>query len=351
MAGTTRVAPKPRAKDTLYCSFCGKSQHEVAKLIAGPTVFICDECTELCEEIIWAEGDSRIAIRVRVPSGSAYDDLLNDVVGKILAEAFPEYDVAYEFKTPDRHKSRSSDMSVAVYTIAGKWRNEDLLKQQITELATKLSVMNQKFVHESERAQKINEELLKLKGEYLDVLRATAIKMREAESDLRAVMFLDVSGFSKFTIDNKQSIVDMLRGITPPLLADRGAHEINMWGDAIVATFTEPNQAVASAIKFLRHLSVEQLDARIGMAWGAIRMNYNPTTGRKDIDGPIVDFAARLEPMAELGSVLCAKEFAGLDIDATLYELVPVYKTVKKDFADIKAGDQIELVEVKYLKN
>jgi len=35
------------AKNTLYCSFCGKSQHEVRKLIAGPTVFICDECVEL----------------------------------------------------------------------------------------------------------------------------------------------------------------------------------------------------------------------------------------------------------------------------------------------------------------
>ena len=40
------------SKNTLYCSFCGKSQHEVRKLIAGPTVFICDECVELCMEII-----------------------------------------------------------------------------------------------------------------------------------------------------------------------------------------------------------------------------------------------------------------------------------------------------------
>ena len=40
------------SKSTLYCSFCGKSQHEVRKLIAGPTVFICDECVELCNDII-----------------------------------------------------------------------------------------------------------------------------------------------------------------------------------------------------------------------------------------------------------------------------------------------------------
>ncbi|MFT7400817.1 MAG: ATP-dependent Clp protease ATP-binding subunit ClpX, partial [Hydrogenophaga sp.] len=36
----------------LYCSFCGKSQHEVKKLIAGPSVFICDECIQLCNDII-----------------------------------------------------------------------------------------------------------------------------------------------------------------------------------------------------------------------------------------------------------------------------------------------------------
>lgn len=45
-------------KNTLYCSFCGKSQHEVKKLIAGPTVFVCDECVHLCFDII-AEGEDR----------------------------------------------------------------------------------------------------------------------------------------------------------------------------------------------------------------------------------------------------------------------------------------------------
>ncbi|WP_424361262.1 ClpX C4-type zinc finger protein [Methylocystis parvus] len=47
------------SKNTLYCSFCGKSQHEVRKLIAGPTVFICDECVELCMDIIREENKPR----------------------------------------------------------------------------------------------------------------------------------------------------------------------------------------------------------------------------------------------------------------------------------------------------
>ncbi|PNE10303.1 MAG: hypothetical protein CR217_15040 [Beijerinckiaceae bacterium] len=48
------------SKNTFYCSFCGKSQHEVRKLIAGPTVFICDECVELCMDIFREENKSSL---------------------------------------------------------------------------------------------------------------------------------------------------------------------------------------------------------------------------------------------------------------------------------------------------
>lgn len=48
------------SKNTLYCSFCGKSQHEVRKLIAGPNVFICNECVELCMDIIREEDKSQL---------------------------------------------------------------------------------------------------------------------------------------------------------------------------------------------------------------------------------------------------------------------------------------------------
>ena len=48
------------SKNPLYCSFCGKSQHEVRKLIAGPTVFVCDECVELCVDIIGEENKSSL---------------------------------------------------------------------------------------------------------------------------------------------------------------------------------------------------------------------------------------------------------------------------------------------------
>ncbi|HET8749477.1 MAG TPA: ATP-dependent Clp protease ATP-binding subunit ClpX [Sphingomicrobium sp.] len=68
-------------KSTLYCSFCGKSQHEVRKLIAGPTVFICDECVELCNDIIREESKtSLVKTRDGVPTPSEICKVLDDYV-------------------------------------------------------------------------------------------------------------------------------------------------------------------------------------------------------------------------------------------------------------------------------
>ena len=76
-------------KNTLFCSFCGKSQHEVKKLIAGPTVFICDECVELCmdiikEEVKTSEGKGT---KSSVPAPKEIFDVLNDyVIGQSSAK-------------------------------------------------------------------------------------------------------------------------------------------------------------------------------------------------------------------------------------------------------------------------
>jgi ATP-dependent Clp protease ATP-binding subunit ClpX len=84
------MADKSSGDKLLYCSFCGKSQHEVRKLIAGPSVFICDECIELCNDIIREEGTTSEASRSdknKLPTPHEIRDILDQyVIGQDLAK-------------------------------------------------------------------------------------------------------------------------------------------------------------------------------------------------------------------------------------------------------------------------
>ena len=102
------------SKNTLYCSFCGKSQHEVKKLIAGPTVFICDECVELCMDIIKEESKSHVLTRNSgVPSPSDIEKTLNDyVIGQDKAKRILSVAVHNHYKRL-HHISKTNDIELS----------------------------------------------------------------------------------------------------------------------------------------------------------------------------------------------------------------------------------------------
>jgi ATP-dependent Clp protease ATP-binding subunit ClpX len=102
------------SKNTLYCSFCGKSQHEVRKLIAGPTVFICDECVELCMDIIREEHKTDlIKSGDGVPSPSDIYSVLNDyVIGQTHAKRVLSVAVHNHYKRLN-HIAKNNDVELA----------------------------------------------------------------------------------------------------------------------------------------------------------------------------------------------------------------------------------------------
>ncbi len=102
------------SKNTLYCSFCGKSQHEVRKLIAGPTVFICDECVELCMDIIREEHKTTLVkSRDGVPTPQDICTVLDDyVIGQAHAKRVLSVAVHNHYKRL-AHGAKSADVELA----------------------------------------------------------------------------------------------------------------------------------------------------------------------------------------------------------------------------------------------
>ena len=102
-------------KNILYCSFCGKSQHEVRKLIAGPTVFICDECVELCMDIIKEENKSSLVKHQDgVPSPKEICNVLDEyVIGQKLAKEILSVAVHNHYKRLNHETKNNKDIELS----------------------------------------------------------------------------------------------------------------------------------------------------------------------------------------------------------------------------------------------
>jgi len=102
-------------KNILYCSFCGKSQHEVRKLIAGPTVFICDECVELCMDIIKEENKGTfVKNQEGVPTPQEICKVLDDyVIGQIYAKEVLSVAVHNHYKRLSHDTKSSKDVELS----------------------------------------------------------------------------------------------------------------------------------------------------------------------------------------------------------------------------------------------
>jgi len=132
---------KASGEKPLYCSFCGKSQHEVRKLIAGPSVFICDECIELCNDIIrdevQADPPAESGARAGLPTPSEIASILDQyVIGQYKAKRILAVAVYNHYKRL-RHKGKKDDIELSksnILLVGPTGSGKTLLAQTLARL-------------------------------------------------------------------------------------------------------------------------------------------------------------------------------------------------------------------------
>ena len=130
---------KGSSEKLLYCSFCGKSQHEVRKLIAGPSVFICDECIELCNDIIRdeAQAEPAAATKSGLPTPAEIAAILDQyVIGQFRAKRILSVAVYNHYKRL-RHRGKKDDVELSksnILLVGPTGSGKTLLAQTLARL-------------------------------------------------------------------------------------------------------------------------------------------------------------------------------------------------------------------------
>ena len=130
---------KKNDKDSLFCSFCGKNQKEVKKLIAGPTVFVCDECVELCMDIIKEDNkNNKFKIKKDIPKPSEINKFLNDyVIGQKDSKKILSVAVYNHYKRLIQENTNENDIEIQksnVLLVGPTGTGKTLLAQTISRL-------------------------------------------------------------------------------------------------------------------------------------------------------------------------------------------------------------------------
>lgn len=350
------MARKRATGATLYCSFCGKSQHEVRKLIAGPSVFICDECIDICVDIS-VERD----VRSR-PDGKTSFNIILKFVDKLSGheiDLLPKFAKAINSAFSDVEISLSSvfirpDADAVVIDVIAITDNAEALKEEIEELSMKLRIAQQKYLVEQatriETEARLDEMMRDLYPILVERIKSDINYQKEGTKEL-LTLFLDIVGFSSMSDPDRKVTLDALRSIGQMSLSGSGGMYINTWGDAILAGFASPTQGLICACRFIKHLDVMGIDARIGVTWGAVRVMRNSVTGRLDIDGDSVNMGARLEALADPQTVLCAPEVPHLDLKSDKFRFRKKIVQLKKGAGTYEAGDEVKAYEVSLIQN
>lgn len=318
-ASAEQAAGPPKTSTTLYCSFCGKNQHEVRKLIAGTTSFICDECVSICVGIV--EGED--AAPVTLPSGNRqfvvtlkFEPELSEAEVETFAAFLKTLESAFPGCSVTLRKLMVRESTADLNVVSAPGFEPKVLREELKVLATKLRMTQQTLACEVETRRALEEKA----RDYQRLISDRAVDEMRSRGDWpgyskRALLlcFVDVVGFTELGDDDRRRTLELLRHVAAMLAHGGNAVFVNTWGDAVVAAFDDPRAGLECACLFGRHLDLHGLTVRVGVAWGVALVRPNQVIGKNDVEGDCVNVGARLEAVAKPGEVLCTEEVTCLE--------------------------------------
>jgi class 3 adenylate cyclase len=364
MAKNSRKLLSKKDSNLLYCNFCQKSQHEVKKLIAGPSVFICNECVDLCVDIVAEENYIaepeptgpflRYVLKINFDrSFSATEKSLLPALIESIQSAYPGTTVSLK-----SFAVKKGGGTLLVYfdsPVRLPVPEIKTLEGEIENLSRLLKIEQEKYLAEKDERDRFENLYRELVDRVFPLLVSELRKqgrLVDRHSKTMLIMFADIVGFSTATNEERTQKLDLMRVIARSVLKSEQGLYLNTWGDGLIAAFDDPTQGLRCACKFIQHLNVDGIDVRVGVSWGAARIVYNEVTERLDIDGASVNIGARLEPLASPGEVLASDIVVALpDLRRDDFTFLEREVELKKPADGKKVGEKVKAYRVTYLPN
>jgi class 3 adenylate cyclase len=340
-----------------YCSFCGKSQDEVKFLIAGPTVFICDECTEICDEIIIEHGSNRDGtIHVRVISSGDLSSELELAVTSAYADILKANFKGIEVDVRSCRRG-NNNLTLDLYLQTEGLEDQSLrdaekLKEQIQKLNFQLNKAKALLAKNNNDLENLRSKINSLNAVVADFYLSKMEEIGSKEEKYLMVCNLDIIGFSRMEATERNRITEIFRMHVSNMANHRGGLYYNTAGDSFMCAFENVLAGLRSVLLVMVFLDLEGVNARAGVTYGPVMVGYNEVIDTNDIDGHVVNLSERLQSVAQAGEVVGSLDLLlSLPEAAEEVQHVVTHRVLKKDVGGIRSGERIECAVFKLNRN
>ncbi len=225
--------------------------------------------------------------------------------------------------------------------------NAEQLEHDLKEEASHLVAAQIAMRQDPRLLSQLRESIAQVKNNFWPQLLEMAADRENGQMRMFTVMLMDLKGFSRWKGDELTEKLTLFRGLIKPILKRWKANYPNMEGDSLRATFQNASVGVACACMIRNVLDAAGFPCRIGLDLGEVVVQHNEVTEVTDLSGEAVNFAARLESLANTGEILVSERvWHYVRRQEDYFELEPRSVRLEKGVGNLRAGEQVHCYRV-----